>query len=201
MSAELRPDLAHIAGWIRPQSNVLDLGCGDGALLAHLATHGVRGYGLEIDPDNIARCLRRGVNVIEADVDEGLREFSDGSFDYVVMNQALQAMQRPDRVVSEMLRVGRTAIITFPNFGHWRVRLALAAGRMPVTPALPETWFNTPNIHLCTVADFEDLCQKQGWRVLQRSLLNHQLRDGFLTQLAPNLFSEVALYMLGTPPA
>lgn len=199
MSADLRPDLAHIAGWITPGSSVLDLGCGDGALLAHLSAHGVRGYGLEIDPDNIARCLGRGVNVIEADVDDGLREFSDGSFDYVVMNQALQAMQRPDRVVAEMLRVGRTAIITFPNFGHWRVRLALALGRMPVTPALPETWFNTPNIHLCTVADFEDLCQKQNWRVLKRSLLDHQLRDGALTRLAPNLFAESALYMLGMP--
>jgi len=200
MNHGLRPDLALIADWIRPGSRVLDLGCGDGALLAHLASHNARGYGLEIDPDNIARCLRRGVNVIEADVDDGLREFADGSFDYVVMNQALQAMQRPDRVVAEMLRVGRTAIVTFPNFGHWRVRLALSNGRMPVTPALPETWFNTPNIHLCTVADFEDLCQAQKWRVLKRSLLDHQLRDGPLMKLAPNFFAEAALYMLGSPP-
>ncbi len=200
MSTQLRPDLAHIAGWIKPGANVLDLGCGDGALLAHLAAQDVRGYGLEIDPDNIARCLRSGVNVIEADVDDGLRDFSDASFDYVVMTGALQAMQRPDRVVTEMLRVGRTAIVTFPNFGHWRVRLALAAGRMPVTPALPETWFNTPNIHLCTVADFEALCKTQNWHVLERSLLDKQSRDGALTRLAPNLFAEAALYMLGSPP-
>lgn len=197
----LRPDLAVITDWIKPGSRILDLGCGDGTLLAHLArTCQVHGYGLEIDPDNIARCLESGVNVIEADVDDGLKDFRDGSFDYVVMTQALQAMQRPDHVVSEILRVGRTGIVTFPNFGHWKVRLALLRGRMPATPALPATWYDTANIHLCTVADFEDLCALRGWRVRRRSLLNHRRADsGGALRLMPNLLAEVALYMLEPP--
>jgi len=181
----LRPDLALITGWIRPGSRILDLGCGDGALLAHLAkTRNVRGYGLEIDPDNIAACLTKGVNVIEADLDD------------VVMTQALQAMQRPDHVVEEILRVGKTGIVTFPNFGHWKVRLALARGRMPATPALPDTWYATSNIHLCTVADFEDLCRERGWKIRKRSLLDHSRQDEGVLRLAPNLLAEVALYLL-----
>ena len=193
----LRPDLALISEWIKPGSRILDLGCGDGTLLAHLArARQVHGYGLEIDPSNIAKCLETGVNVIEADVDNGLTDFGDKSFDYVVMTQALQATQRPDQVVSEILRVGRVGIVTFPNFGHWKVRLALARGRMPATPALPDTWYGTANIHLCTVADFEDLCRERGWRIKQRSLLDHEHRDGWAMQLMPNLLSQVALYLL-----
>jgi methionine biosynthesis protein MetW len=196
MSA-LRPDLALISDWIAPKSRVLDLGCGDGALLAHLArTREVGGYGVEIDPDNVARCIDSGVNVIQADVDNGLRGFDSGSFDFVVMSQTLQALQRPDKVVAEMLRVGKTAIVTFPNFGHWRVRLGLLAGRMPNTPSLPEEWYDTPNIHLCTVADFDDLCREHSWKVLKRSLLDHEVHDDWLIRLAPNLFAENALYML-----
>jgi methionine biosynthesis protein MetW len=193
----LRPDLAAISEWIEPKSRILDLGCGDGALLAHVsATRGVTGYGVEIDPGNVVHCIESGVNVIQADVDEGLRSFETGSFDYVVMSQTLQALQRPDKVVAEMLRVGKIAIVTFPNFGHWRVRLGLLGGRMPNTPALPEEWYDTPNIHLCTVADFDDLCRENGWRVLKRSLLDLQRHDDWATKLAPNLFAENALYML-----
>ena len=194
---QLRPDLALISDWIAPESRLLDLGCGDGALLAHLAAHkNVRGYGLEIDPGNIAACIGRGVNVIQADLDKGLAGFGDAAFDVVVMTQALQALQRPDEAVAEMLRVGRTVIVTFPNFGHWRVRMALLMGRMPVTSSLPERWFDTPNIHLCTVADFEALCAARGWRISDRALLNHAREGGLLSRLFPNLFAEVALFEL-----
>jgi methionine biosynthesis protein MetW len=193
----LRPDLAIISNWIAPKSRVLDLGCGDGALLAHLTrTREANSYGVEIDPANVVRCVDTGVNVIQADVDQGLRGFESASFDYVVMSQTLQALQRPDQVVNEMLRVGKIAIVTFPNFGHWRVRLGLLAGRMPNTPALPEEWYDTPNIHLCTVADFDDLCKERSWKVLKRSLVDHERHDDWIIKLSPNLFAQNALYML-----
>jgi methionine biosynthesis protein MetW len=198
----LRPDLAVIGDLIKPDSRILDLGCGDGALLAHLArSRGVRGYGLEIDPANVAACVAAGVNVIQADLDEGLADFADGSFDYVVMTQALQALARPDRAVAEMLRVGREAIVTFPNFGHWRARWSIMGGRMPLTPALPSQWYNTENIHLCTVTDFEDLCRKSGWQVLERVLLDRSHRRGIAIGLMPGLFCEIALYKLRRPEA
>ena len=195
----LRPDLALVCDWIRPGSRILDLGCGDGSLLAHLArSQGVRGYGLEIDPANVARCVGSGVNVIQADIDEGLRDFENGSFDTVVMTQALQALARPDLAVAEMLRVGRRAVITFPNFGHWRVRLALGGfGRMPVTPSLPDEWYDTPNIHLCTVNDFAALCRERGWPIVARRLLDRRHRDSLSIRLLPNLFAEVAMFLLG----
>ena len=196
MSA-LRPDLELISNVIAPGSRVLDLGCGDGALLAQLTrTRQVRGYGLEIDPSNLARCVDAGVNVIQADIDDGLKEFEASSFDYVLMTQALQALQRPDEALAEILRVGKTDIVTFPNFGHWRVRAALAMGRMPVTPSLPDAWYNSPNIHLCTISDFEDLCHSRGWHITERRLLDRSYHEGLSITLAPKLFCEVAIYTL-----
>ena len=175
----MRADLEIIQDWIAPGSRVLDLGCGDGALLEHLRDHKqVGGYGLEIDAEKIARCIERGVNVIEQNLDEGLGNFADNSFDVVVMTQSLQALKYPDKVLAEMLRVGKTCIITFPNFGHWRCRWYLTTkGRMPVSDFLPYTWYNTPNIHFCTFEDFEELCRGREARVINRLAVDQQHRS------------------------
>ena len=195
--SSLRPELGIIADWIEPGSRVLDLGCGDGSLLMHLRdTRQVSGYGLEIDENNIVSCVSRQVNVIQTDLDEGLTGFEADSFDYVVMTQALQAMHYPDRMIEEMLRVGREAIITFPNFGHWRCRLNIARGRMPVTGSLPNNWYNTPNIHLCTLHDFEDLCKEKNINVLERTVVDHAHKSTLAMHLLPNLMGEIALYRL-----
>ena len=196
----LRPDLALIQEWIHPGSRVLDLGCGDGSLLAALQEQRqVSGYGLEIDPENVATCVRSGVNVIQADIDAGLQQFQSGSFDYVLMTQALQALHHPERSLDEMLRIGRTAIVTFPNFGHWRARWSLLRGRMPMSAILPQQWYETENIHLCTVRDFEELCALNGWQILRRSAVDHDHQDSALMRLAPNFFAQIALYMLRAP--
>jgi methionine biosynthesis protein MetW len=198
MAAELRPDYAIISEWIRPNAHVLDLGCGDGTLLHHLQqTRGVSGYGIEIDPDEVVGCIRKGVNVIQADLDAGLAQFENDSFDYVIMSEALQVVQRPDRLMDEILRVGNECIVTFPNFGHWKSRVAIAfAGRMPVSPALPAQWYDTLNIHLCTVRDFETLCREKDITVIQRSVVDHVHRSTLGMRLFPNLLGEIALYQL-----
>lgn len=194
----MRAEHVLISDWIAPGSRVLDLGCGDGALLAHLRdTRKVSGYGIEISHDEIRACIERGVNVIEQNIDEGLRNFDDGSFDTVVMTQALQALHRPNLVIGEMLRVGREAIVTFPNFGHWRPRLQVALlGRMPVSKSLPHQWYDTPNIHLCTFRDFEVLCRDNGWRVIERLVADGNHKQGGLMQSMPNLLGEIAIYRL-----
>ncbi|WP_440996443.1 methionine biosynthesis protein MetW [Arhodomonas sp. SL1] len=192
----LRNDLQIVAEWIAPDSRILDLGCGDGSLLAQLAeTRGVTGYGLEIDPEKITRCLERGVNVLQSDLDQGLAEFDDDSFDYVVMTQTLQSVRRPDQLLEEMLRVGREGIVTFPNFAYWHLRYHLAVrGRMPMSGALCYAWYDTPNIHLCTLRDFETLCAERGIEILERQTLSHELQRPWFAGILPNLLAEVALY-------
>ncbi len=192
----MRDDLQLISDWIPHNATLLDLGCGDGTLLAHLKAHKqTAGYGLEINQDNLAACFEKGVNVLEQDLDGGLGNFQDHRFDYVVMTQALQAVLRPDQILNEMVRVGREAIITFPNFGHWKVRAYLGLkGRMPVSSALPYEWYNTPNIHLCTVQDFETHCRKHGIRILERQVINRNHRTSVLSKWWPNLFGEIAIY-------
>jgi methionine biosynthesis protein MetW len=193
----MRPDLEIISEWIQPGTTVLDLGCGDGTLLEHLRnTREVTGYGLEIDDDNVIRCIERGVQVITTDLDAGLADFFDeDSFDYVVMTQTLQAVHYPASLLDDMLRVGREGIVTFPNIGHWQSRLHLAlGGRMPITRALPSDWYATPNIHLCSLRDFEELCYKQGIRILQRAAVDYAHRASWGAKLLPNLLGEIALY-------
>jgi len=200
----MRADLEIIQEWIAPGSRVLDLGCGDGELLAGLRDNKqVSGYGLEIDPDKIALCIERGVNVIEQNLDLGLGNFASNSFDVVVMTQSLQALHYPDKVLAEMLRVGKTCIITFPNFGHWRCRWYLTTkGRMPVSDFLPYTWYNTPNIHFCTFEDFERLCHAQGARVEERLAVDREHRHGLASRAWPNLLGEIGIYRIsGAEPA
>lgn len=192
----MRVDLELISNWIAPGTRVLDLACGDGTLLAHLGrSKQVTGYGIEIDPEHIVECIDRGVNVIQTDLDAGLSDFDADSFDYVVMTQSLQALHFPDRLLDEMLRVGREGIVSFPNMGHWKCRLQLALrGRMPVTRSLDNHWYDTPNIHLCTLADFETLCADKHIRVLQRAAVDYSHRSSYIIERLPNLLAEIALY-------
>ncbi|QIB53117.1 methionine biosynthesis protein MetW [Pseudomonas sp. OIL-1] len=192
----MRADLQIIEQWIRPNSHILDLGCGDGELLSYLRdSKGVHGYGLEIDPDKISACVRKGVNVIEQDLDKELDNFEDKSFDTVVMTQSLQAMHYPDRVLEDMLRIGKEGILTFPNFAHWRCRLYLGLrGEMPVSDFMPYTWYNTPNIHFCTFRDFEDLCRERSIQILDRLVVDQSHQAGRLSALWPNLLGEIAIY-------
>lgn len=192
----MRTDLELIANWIERGRRVLDLGCGDGTLLKHLQEQRqVTGYGLEIDDINIVTCLKAGINVIQTDLDAGLSEFNTHAFDYVVMTQTLQAVHFPNRLLDEMLRVGRQGIVTFPNFGHWRTRATLGlGGHMPITRTLPNQWYDTPNIHLCTLTDFEDLCRQKNIHILERAVVDSQHRHGLGQRLLPNLLGEIALY-------
>ncbi len=168
-----RADFEAIAAWVRPDSTVLDLGCGDGLLLRYLRqTRNARGYGIEIADDNVLACVKNGVNVIQSDLERGLAGFDAGSFDCVILSQTLQAMRHTEEIVREMLRVGREAVVSFPNFGRWDLRLQVALGRMPVSKDLPYQWFNTPNVHLCTIADFEAFCADHRIRVLERVALH-----------------------------
>lgn len=197
MSVPLRSDQSLIVEWIDPGSRVLDLGCGDGSLLAYLqAERGVSGYGIEIDPVNIVACIEKGINVLQSDLDAGLSDFDAGSFDHVVMTQTLQAVKYPHLLIAEMLRVGRQGIVTFPNMCHWRARLQFLAGHMPVTRTLPAQWYDTENLHLCSMDDFENLCKEMSLEVLDRTAVDYAHRQNLGMRLLPNLLGQLALYRI-----
>ncbi len=186
-----RADFDAIAESIRPGTRVLDLGCGDGVLLKYLkGARGVTGYGVEIDDAGVLGCVKNGVNVIQGDLERGLSEFESGSFDYVILSQTLQAMMNGERIINDMLRVGREGIVTFPNFGYWKNRLQVLGGHMPVSDNLPYQWHDTPNVHLCTLSDFEDFCAGHGVRILERKVLT----DGRSVSVLPNLLGALAVY-------
>ncbi|WP_425228607.1 methionine biosynthesis protein MetW [Sphingomonas sp.] len=191
----LRPDLAVIAGQIEPGARILDVGCGDGALMAALRDgKGVDARGLEIDAANVAAAVGRGLSVVQGDADIDLADYPNASFDYAVLSQTLQTARAPDRVLAELLRIGRRAFVSFPNFAHWRVRLSLLwGGRMPVTRLLPERWYDTPNIHHLTVDDFRAFLREQGVTVERAWFLAGDRRR---TRAAANLLAEHAVFLL-----
>lgn len=192
----MRPDLDIIQHWIALGSRVLDLGCGDGSLLEYLKKNKqISETGLEIDERNIQGCLSRGVNVIQQDLNKSLKNFSDKSFDTVLLTQTLQAVNYPDVLIDEILRIGHNCIVTFPNFGNWRSRWYLFwKGRMPVSNFMPYQWYNTPNIHFCTVRDFDELCRERNIKVITRTVVDHKHQGNWYIKLWPNLLGETAIY-------
>ena len=196
----LRVDLQQVADLVAPASRVLDVGCGDGTLLAYLgAQKQVDGRGLELSMARVRAAVSQGLSVIQGNLETDLKDYPSGAFDYVILSQTLPATHRPQAVLEEMLRIGRKAIISFPNFGHWRVRLSLLfGGRMPVTTTLSDAWFDSPNIHLCTILDFIDLCRGTGIRIESGLALDGQGQPYGFTALSAraNLFSEQAVFVL-----
>ncbi|RMD61090.1 MAG: methionine biosynthesis protein MetW [Alphaproteobacteria bacterium] len=197
--ARLRPDLQLIADMIRPGSRVLDVGCGDGALLDYLVhAKGVIGRGMELSQAGVNATVSQGLSVIQGDADTDLKDYPDDAFDYVVLSQTLQATRDPRHVLDNLVRIGRRAIVSFPNFGYWRVRLNLLfAGRMPVTDCLPGAWYDTPNIHLCTIRDFIILCQENAITIERMLVLDARGRRKKLPSLGlANLLAEQAMFVL-----
>lgn len=189
-----RFDFDVIARWIKPGERVLDLGCGDGALLKFLkGERGIRGYGVDNDPANVLACMKNGVNVLQFDLEKGLSGFEDDSFDHVIMSLSLQTVRHTVGLLREMLRVGQEAVVSFPNFAHRSHREAIAAGRMPVSEILPYQWFDSPNVRFFTIADFEALCGECGFFILQGLFFD----EGNPVEHEPNLNADVALYRLG----
>ena len=190
-----RFDFAVIANWIPPGERVLDLGCGDGRLLRYLSeTRDVTGYGVEIDRESVLGCIRNSVDVIQMDIECGLSGFEDGSFEHVIISQALQTMHTTERILGEMLRVAAEAVVSFPNFAYRTNRAAIAAGHMPVSEDLPYDWFDTPNVRFFTIVDFENLCARLGIEIRERLAFDEA---GRAVSEDPNLNGSLAFYRLG----
>ena len=187
----MRSDFSAIAQWIAPQSQVLDVGCGDGSLLEYLKTaKQAHVYGVELADDKVLACAQKDLNVIQQNLEGGLALFEDNSFDTVVLSQTLQTIHQTARILSEIARVGKECIVSFPNFGHWSHRAAVISGRMPVSKSLPYQWYDTPNVRVLTIADFEALAPAVGLELLDRVVLH----DGQTIKFLPNLRGSLAIY-------
>ena len=194
----IREDLELISSWIKKNSRVLDLGCGDGSLLKMLKEQkNVTGYGIDYDISQIKLSLDNEINVMQLDLDDDLNDFKDDTFDYVVLAQSLQEIKNPEKLLKEMLRIGKEIIISFPNMGHWSARLQLfIGGKMPVTSELPHSWHNTPNIHLCTICDFENFCKENNFIISKSSITSRSFLGNLMVKILPNLFRQVALFRI-----
>ncbi|MDB4158964.1 methionine biosynthesis protein MetW [Gammaproteobacteria bacterium] len=187
-----------ITDWVPSQSKVIDFGCGDGSLLKDLIdTKNICGYGVEIDPQMINECIEKGISVIEKDIDKGIQDFELSNFDIAIMASSIQCLKNPNIAMRRMLRLSNKCIVTLPNFGYWKCRLALLAGKMPVTPSLPSSWYETENLHLCTISDFEKLCSDSGFIIDERIFLNSSSKKGVLASIMPNIFASEGVYLLG----
>ena len=194
----LRDDLELISSWIKDSSRVLDLGCGDGHLLKLLKEDkNVSGYGIDNNIDQIKSSINNNISVLQLDLDDGLDEFKDNSFDYVVLAQSLQEVKKPEKLLNEMLRIGKEVIISFPNMGHWTSRFQLLfSGRMPMTRELPYSWHETPNIHLCTINDFLKFCEKNNFKVIDKSISTYSFLDNIMVNFSNNFFGSVATFRI-----
>jgi methionine biosynthesis protein MetW len=187
-----------ITDWVPARSKVIDFGCGDGSLLKDLInTKNICGYGVEIDHQMIDKCIEKGISVIEKDIDKGIQDFELSNFDIAIMASSIQCLKNPNIAMRRMLRLSNKCIVTLPNFGYWKCRLALLAGKMPVTPSLPSSWYETENLHLCTISDFEKLCSDSGFIIDERIFLNGSSKKGLLASIMPNLFASEGVYLLG----
>lgn len=189
-----RPDFDLIASWMKAGENVLDLGCGEGELLQLLAERGLHGWGIERDPGRVLAAVEVGVNVIQSDLEAGLAGFEDDAFDHVVLSRTLQTMRHTQQILAEMLRVGREAVVSFPNFAYWKNRMAVMGGRMPVSEDLPYQWFDTPNLRFFTMLDFESLCEGMGIVIRDRRVLDEK---GAAVLEEPNFLGSLAVYRIG----
>ena len=189
-----RADFQLITNWVEPNSRVLDLGCGDGTLLKHLIdTRGVKGWGVEIDDANVLAAIRNGINVIQGDLEHGLDEFADQAVDHVVLSRTLQTVRHTEGILREMLRVGREAVVSFPNFAYWKNLRSVLGGRMPVSEDLPYQWYDSPNVRFFTLLDFEALCAKMGLIIRERSVLDE---EGNPVTNEVNFLGSLAVYRL-----
>lgn len=187
-----------IKNMIEEGASVLDLGCGDGTLIKMLKGKNIHARGIDINQENIVRCLEKGLSVIQGDIDEGLQEYPDKSYDYVILNQTLQSTEKPDFVVNEMLRVGEKVVVSFPNFGYWKVRFYLMfRGKMPKSRILPFQWYDTPNIHLLTIEDFYDFARLNNFKIEQKiSMTKAKVRNSIFHKIFDNLFTEEVIFVI-----